>query len=180
MTKLNDRHIVILANAAERADGCVLPLPEDMRLKGGALTAMLRALERRGRVERSADDVWTITEAGRAAVAGTVATEADESEEEQAAPQSAVAEPDTGDGHDAQKPLFRPGTRQAQLLDLLQRDEGADIDELVQFTGWQPHSVRAVLTGFRKRGIDVTRTKEGNGVSVYRATLPASADAMVD
>ncbi len=177
---LNDRHTAILANAANRTDGCVLPLPDGIQVKGGALTAMLRALERRGLAERSAEDAWTITEAGRAAVPGTVATEAGESEEGQAALQSAVAEPDTGDGHDAPKPLFRPGSRQAQLLDLLQRDEGADIDEMVQFTGWQPHSVRAVLTGFRKRGIEVTRTREGNGVSVYRATLPASAGAMAD
>ncbi|WP_416898596.1 MAG: DUF3489 domain-containing protein [Minwuia sp.] len=68
------------------------------------------------------------------------------------------------------------GTRQAQLFDLLQRDDGADIDEMVQLTGWQPHSVRAVLTGFRKRGIEVTRTKKVNGVSVYHAVAPATAD----
>ncbi|ANK82647.1 MAG: hypothetical protein TEF_18970 [Rhizobiales bacterium NRL2] len=180
MTKLNDKHIAILANAANRTDGCVLPLPEDMRLQGGALTAVLRSLERRGLVERSPDDVWTITEAGRAAVPGTVATDADESEEENTAPQVATADPNAGENHDAPAPLFRPGTRQAQVLDLLQREEGADIDEMMQLTGWQPHSVRAVLTGFRKRGVDVTRTKEGNGVSVYRAQLPASADAMAD
>ncbi|WP_165787544.1 DUF3489 domain-containing protein [Minwuia thermotolerans] len=180
MTKLNDRHIAILANAANRTDGCVLPLPEGIQVKGGALTAMLRALERRGLVERSADDAWTITEAGRAAVPGAAATEAGESEDENAAPQVATADSNADDGDSAPKPLFRPGTRQAQLLDLLQRDEGADIDEMVQFIGWQPHSVRAVLTGFRKRGIEVTRSKEGNGVSVYRATLPASTDAMAD
>jgi DNA-binding MarR family transcriptional regulator len=177
LTKLNDKQTAILANAAERADGSVLPLPQDMPLKGGALTATLQALERRGLAEHSADDVWILTEAGRAAV-GTAATEAGDRDDENAAPQAATADPNAGDNHDAAKPLFRSGTRQAQLLDLLQRDEGADIDEMVQFTGWQPHSVRAVLTGFRKRGIEVSRTKEGNGVSVYRATLPANADAM--
>ncbi|WP_165787535.1 DUF3489 domain-containing protein [Minwuia thermotolerans] len=180
MTRLNDRHIAILANAANRTDGCVLPLPKDMRLKGGALTAVLRSLGRRGFVQCSANDVWTITEAGRAAVVQEDEAEINESEDENPAPQVATADPNAGDNHDTPKPLFRPGTRQAQLLDLLQRDEGADIEEMVQFTGWQPHSVRAVLTGFRKRGVEVTRTKEGNGVSVYRATLPASADAMAD
>ncbi|PJK28012.1 DUF3489 domain-containing protein [Minwuia thermotolerans] len=178
MTKLNDRHIAILANAARRADGKVLPLPEDMQVMGAALSAVLRSLERRGFVRCSAEDVWTITAAGRAAVSQTAAAEVDDSEDESATAQAATAEPDAGDNHDAPPPLFRPGTRQAQLLDLLQRDEGADIDEMVQLTGWQAHSVRAVLTGFRKRGIEVTRTKEVNGVSVYRAALPASAGAM--
>ncbi|MEC9344657.1 MAG: DUF3489 domain-containing protein [Pseudomonadota bacterium] len=63
---------------------------------------------------------------------------------------------------------FRPGTRQAQVLDLLCRESGADLDEMMDLTGWQAHSVRAVLTGFRRRGIEVVRTGEGNGVSVYR------------
>lgn len=178
MQKLNTRQIAVLDNAARLTDGQLLPPPDGMQLKGGGLAAMLRALKRRGLAERSADDAWTITRTGRAAVAGQGRAEVNESKDEKKAPRTAKPEPDAGDDHDAPAPLFRPGTRQAQLLDLLQRDEGVDIDEMVQFTGWQPHSVRAVLTGFRKRGIEVSRTKEGNGVSVYRATMPASADGM--
>lgn len=178
MTKLKDRHVAILANAANRADGSVLPLPEGMQLKGGALAAVRRSLERRGLVQHTAEDVWTVTETGRAAISRTAGTEANERKDNSAATEVATAKPDGGDYHDTPEPLYRPGTRQAQLLEVLQRDEGADIEEMVQLTGWQPHSVRAVLTGFRKRGIEVTRTKEGNGVSVYRAHLPTSTDAM--
>lgn len=162
MTKLNDKQTAILANAVSRADRTVLPLPETIQLKGAALSAVLRSLERRGLVRRSMDHDWTITDAGRAAVAGTGADGARANKEEAA------------DAGGAQPAPFRPGTRQAQLLDLLQRDNGSDIDEMVELTGWQPHSVRAVLTGFRKRGIRLTRTKQGNGVSVYRAALPAA------
>ncbi|ANK81842.1 MAG: hypothetical protein TEF_14325 [Rhizobiales bacterium NRL2] len=170
MTKLNDKQIAVLGNAVSRPEGNVLPLPEDMQMKGGGLAAMLKALERRCLVQRS-EDAWAITDAGRAAVAGVV--EGDKSEDEKAEPQGASE--DAGDGDGVATPLFRPGTRQAQLLDLLQREEGADIDEMVQLTGWQPHSVRAVLTGFRKRGVEVTRMKEGNGVSVYRVFAPTNA-----
>ena len=176
MQKLNTRQIAVLDNAARRSDGQLLPLPDGMQLKGGGLAAMLRALERRGLAGRSADDAWMITKTGRAAVAGQGRAEVDEGKDRNAASKAATPKPDKVDAGSV--PLFRPGTRQAQLLDLLQRDEGADIDEMVQFTGWQPHSVRAVLTGFRKRGIEVSRTKEGNGVSVYRAAPPASADGM--
>ncbi|WP_164516387.1 DUF3489 domain-containing protein [Minwuia thermotolerans] len=166
MTRLNDRQTAVLGNAAGRPDGYILPLPEHVQMKGGGLAAMLKALERSGLVQRS-DDVWTITEDGRAAVGG--------SKDEKTEPQVATEDPDASGGDSVAAPLFRPGTRQAQLLDLLQREEGADIDEMVHLTGWQPHSVRAVLTGFRKRGVEVTRTKEGNGVSVYRAFAPTNA-----
>jgi hypothetical protein len=176
MQKLNTRQIAVLDNAARRSDGQLLPLPDGMQLKGGGLAAMLRALERRGLAGRSADGAWIITEAGRAAVAVQGRAGVDESKGEKKTLQTTKSEPDEVDT--GSTPLFRPGTRQAQLLDLLRRGEGADIDEMVQFTGWQPHSVRAVLTGFRKRGIEVSRTKEGNGVSVYRAAPPASADGM--
>ncbi len=176
MQKINARQIAVLDHAARRTDGQLLPLPDGMQLKGGGLAAMLRALERRCLAKRSADDAWMITKTGRAAVAGQGRAEVDESKDRNEASQAAKPEPDEGDT--GSTPLFRPGTRQAQLLDLLRRGEGACIDEMVQFTGWQPHSVRAVLTGFRKRGIEVSRSKEGNGVSVYRATLPASADGI--
>src|SRR5262245_60736304 len=41
----------------------------------------------------------------------------------------------------------RPGTKQALLLDLLQRKHGASIAEVVKATGWQPHSVRGAVSG---------------------------------
>ncbi|WP_164516695.1 DUF3489 domain-containing protein [Minwuia thermotolerans] len=173
MTTLNDKQIAVLGNAASRPAGNVLPLPEDMQMKGGGLAAMLKALARRGLVQRSEDDDWMITGAGRTAVRGVV--EDEKGEDQKTEPQVATEEADAGDGDGVATPLFRPGTRQSQLLELLLREEGADIDEMVQLTGWQPHSVRAVLTGFRKRGVEVTRTKEGNGVSVYRASAPTNA-----
>lgn len=176
MTSLNDKQTAILANASRQPDGQLLPLPDDIKLKGGALAAVLRSLERRNFVRRSADNAWAITDAGRAAVAVEGRPQVKESKDDNTASEVAPPEPDTDDA--TPTPLFRPGTRQAQILDLLQRHEGADIDEMVQLTGWQPHSVRAVLTGFRKRGVEVTRMKEGNGVSVYRATLPGRAGRM--
>ena len=175
MTRLNDKQTAILRNAASRPEGTILPLPEDMQMKGGGLAAMLKALERRG-LAKCSDDAWTITEAGWTAVGGE-AEDRDKNNDEETAPQVGSEDPDANadDEDSAPKQLFRPGTRQAQLLDLLLRDEGADVDEMVHLTGWQSHSLRAVLTGFRKRGVEVTRTKEGNGVSVYRASAPTSA-----
>lgn len=42
------------------------------------------------------------------------------------------------------------------MIDLLQRDIGATLEELIAVTGWLPHTTRAALTGLRKRGYAVS------------------------
>ena len=54
------------------------------------------------------------------------------------------------------------------MLDLLTREEGATLDDLMAATGWLPHTTRAALTGFRKRAYAVARNKDGEGRTVYR------------
>jgi hypothetical protein len=49
----------------------------------------------------------------------------------------------------------RGGTKLAQVVELLQQDRGATINELMGATGWLPHTSRAALTGLRKRGFAV-------------------------
>ena len=46
----------------------------------------------------------------------------------------------------------REGTKQALLIDMLGRAEGASIDEIVAATGWQPHTVRGAFAGALKSG----------------------------
>ena len=45
MTKLGDTPAVILSAASQREDGTVLPLPETLKIKGGAVDKMLRSLK---------------------------------------------------------------------------------------------------------------------------------------
>jgi DNA-binding MarR family transcriptional regulator len=42
---------------------------------------------------------------------------------------------------------------------LLQREEGATLGELIDATGWLPHTTRAALTGLRKKGHAIEKTK---------------------
>jgi hypothetical protein len=60
----------------------------------------------------------------------------------------------------------RPG-KVDQILVLLKRPEGASITDLTAATGWQAHSVRAALTGLRKRDIAVASERQ-DGVTRYR------------
>ena len=50
MTKLSDTQLVILGAAAQRADLSVLPLPDSLKLKGGALAKVMDALRNRGMI----------------------------------------------------------------------------------------------------------------------------------
>jgi hypothetical protein len=59
-------------------------------------------------------------------------------------------------------------TKRAQLIGLLERPEGASVAEIGQRLGWLPHTVRAAITGLRKAGREVTRSKDADDRSVYR------------
>ncbi|MEO3413718.1 DUF3489 domain-containing protein [Roseovarius sp. CAU 1744] len=69
-------------------------------------------------------------------------------------------------------------TKTAILRKLLSRKAGADLAALQSATGWQPHSVRAALSGLRKAGYRIDRVdpaKPDSG-AVYRITSgPESA-----
>ena len=69
-------------------------------------------------------------------------------------------------------------TKSKSILKLVSRPAGASLGALEKATGWQPHSVRAALTGLRKAGHAVERGKDLKGVTVYRiAKAEAAADA---
>ena len=48
MTRLSDTQLVILSAAAQRADLSILPLPDSLTLKGGALDKVMDSLRNRG------------------------------------------------------------------------------------------------------------------------------------
>jgi hypothetical protein len=61
----------------------------------------------------------------------------------------------------------REGSKTAGVIGLLSRTAGASLEELMETTSWLPDTTRAALTGLRKRGFDLERTR-ANGVTTYR------------
>lgn len=63
-------------------------------------------------------------------------------------------------------------TKTAILRKLLSRKAGADLAALQSATGWQPHSVRAALSGLRKAGYTIERADavKSDGGTLYRIT----------
>ena len=70
----------------------------------------------------------------------------------------------------SQPGVRREGTKQAQVIAMLERPGGATIAQIVEATGWLPHTVRGAIAGALKKrlGLEVTSdTEEGRG-RVYR------------
>ena len=67
----------------------------------------------------------------------------------------------------APAPTNKPQSKAALVLDLLRRDIGATLEQLVAATGWLPHTTRAALTGIKKKG-HALRSDKVDGVRVYR------------
>ncbi len=53
------------------------------------------------------------------------------------------------------------------IITMLQRPEGAALGDLVATTGWLPHTTRAALTGLRKKGCVIGKTRV-DGTTTYR------------
>ncbi len=71
----------------------------------------------------------------------------------------------------------RQVTKKAQLIKLLGRKSGCDIQSLSTKLGWQQHTTRAALSGLRKAGYEVTRETPANGGPARYRILVASAVA---
>jgi hypothetical protein len=64
---------------------------------------------------------------------------------------------------------LRAGSKTAQTLDLLKRDGGATLAEIIELAGWQAHSVRGFISGAlgKKMGLIVESVKREDGQCVY-------------
>ena len=58
-------------------------------------------------------------------------------------------------------------SKKDRLGALLARPKGATLADLEKNLGWQPHTVRAAISGLRKTGIDIVLDRDGK-TPVYR------------
>lgn len=63
-----------------------------------------------------------------------------------------------------------PTSKVASVIALLERKQGATLAELTNATGWQPHSARAALTGLRKQGYVLEKSKQ-HDVTCYHIAV---------
>lgn len=58
-----------------------------------------------------------------------------------------------------QSPEEKRKSKQDKVIDLLRREGGALLTDLVEATGWLPHTARAALTSLKKKGNKIIGTK---------------------
>ena len=84
---------------------------------------------------------------------------------------SAAKEPiETSPDADTPKPVaIRTGTKQAAIIALLERPEGASISEISNMTGWAPHSARGMIAGALKKrlGLQISTSSQDKRGRVY-------------
>jgi hypothetical protein len=177
---LSDTQLIVLSAAAQREDRCLVA-PKTLR--GGAAQKFAQKLLAAGLVKeikaKPSAPVWrrdeeaaqpyslkltsaglkaiAVEEQGAAALARThaspIVAETPEATGKRATPSiPATAQP-------SRSP--REGSKSALVVELVRRDSGATLAELVTATGWLPHTTRAALTGLRKRGYAVTLERPG-------------------
>jgi hypothetical protein len=81
-----------------------------------------------------------------------------------------------------EKPAPRAGTKQALMIEMLERPDGATVEQIAAATGWQHHTIRGAISGALKKKlgltVEATRTREvgpnktgaKGSTTVYRIT----------
>src|SRR3954452_16931521 len=90
------------------------------------------------------------------------------------APAAATAKAETGAASGLPGRSAAP-TKQAAVIGLLQREGGATLADLIDATGWLPHTTRAALTRLRQAGHLIEKAKHETGATVYRIIAPGRA-----
>ena len=165
MTKLTDLQSILLSAASQRDDGSLYPLPTSAADAGDPVDKAIASLLKRGLVVKSqaqnaaatysnTTDIvreLVITDIGLAAIG----VGAPESMDERSL--VSIAAPTST-------------TKAAMVMALLQRSEGATLADLIEATGWLPHTTRAALTGIRHKGHFIDKTQI-DGVTTYRVAV---------
>ena len=178
--KLNDTQLIILSNASTRENRAVMPIPKTLKLNNAESIELMHNLLRKKLIAEWPavvhEPVWrekngkrftlVITDKGLQAI-NAIPEESESEEKPQAKAKPKKAKPENPK---AVKTLPAKATIKKPdiVLTLLSRAKGATIEQLQEATGWQPHSIRAVISGLRKKDINIGRSQAKDGTTIYR------------
>ena len=163
--KLTDTQRQILERGACNSDTRLTWFPDS--LKGGARTKVIASLQQRGLIKPDPNgDGWCVTGEGAEAVGMHCGSSFDEVARGLSMQTESLAEM----VKETTQPRTRANSKQAAVIALLKRPEGATINEIVTLTGWQTHTIRGTFAGaFKKKlGLEITSVKEPGRDRVYR------------
>jgi len=151
-TQLTPAQHAILSYAHQHTDGKIVWFPEN--IKGGARNKVLAGLVNRALITTDQKD-WFIAAEGYDALG---------------IPRKAPVSIEVIDAViESATPRTRDNSKQAQVIAMLKRPEGATIAQICAATGWQAHTVRGTFSGaFKKKlGLEITSSKEQGSERIY-------------
>ena len=155
-TQLTPAQHAILTYAHQQTEGKITWFPEN--IKGGARQKVIDGLFKRTLITYDGKD-WFVAAEGYEALGVP-----------RKAPITSKALDEVIEAATDAKPRSRDNSKQAQVIAMLKRPEGATIQQICEATGWQQHTVRGTFAGaFKKKlGLAITSTKEAGGQRIYR------------
>ncbi len=163
-TQLTTTQQAVLTHAHEHTEGKIVWLPD--AIKGGARQKVLNGLSHRGLITSKRND-WFISANGYEALGiphrGPITLQALD---------AAITAATASSAEPVMIPRTRDNSKQAQVIAMLKRPEGATITQICEMTGWQSHTVRGTFAGaFKKKlGLDIASTKESGAERVYKVS----------
>lgn len=185
--QLSPTQHAVLTHAAQNSNGKITWFPNNV--KGGACQKVLTGLFNRALITSNGADHFVAAEGfdalgltrPAAALAPEVAPldadpelEATVANVEAQWAQAAKQPPTAPKSH-----RQREHSKQATIIGMLRRPEGATVAQICACTGWQAHTVRGTFAGaFKKKlGLTITSAKPKGGERSYH--VAASADEML-
>ena len=184
MTKPTETQSKILNAAVQRPENLAMPLPKG--LHGAVAKTVVTKMIKSGWLQevdanlRRGEPLWRETGDGHGTtlIATEAGLEAIGIEPVVASAATALrkarldADPQPAASDAAKSVSIRAGTKQARIIALLQRSEGASIAEIMAETGWMAHSARGMISGALKKklGLPIASEKVAGRGSVYRLT----------
>jgi hypothetical protein len=187
--QLTTTQTLVLQHALDHNDGRIDWFPESV--KGGARKKVLDGLFNRALITSDGGINWFVAAEGYDAlgcarpgaepVTPIPNIEADVAAAEASWTQPQEVEPATAATATAtttmtvvateQKTRTRENSKQATVISMLKRPEGATIAQICEATSWQAHTVRGTFAGaFKKKlGLTITSDKTEGGARTYRA-----------
>ena len=154
---LSNTQYEILEHAIDHNQGQITWFPDNV--KGGARHKVIQGLLNKTLITRDDNDNCCVTAEGYVALGRDM-------------PAPAALHPDPGVEATVApgRPRTRQNSKQATVIQMLQRPEGATINQICAATGWQAHTVRGTFAGaFKKKlGLNLTSDKADGGERIYR------------
>ncbi len=169
--KLTTTQSTVIKAASARPDGNIEPLPTNLR--GGAKTAVIDGLLARALITKFQHPEhveYYLTDAAFAAVGRKRKVPAPVTPDAEIEAAVSAAEANWAQDRTDTKPRTRENSKQATVIQMLRHPDGTTIQQIMESTGWQAHTVRGTFAGALKKklGLNIVSAKDATGERVYR------------